>query len=187
MKTSAFMLLLSTALAAFGQPAQVILLRHAEKPDDPAAVNLSPRGEARARALASLLGKNSPLTSNAPIVALFATSVTKHDHSRRTGETLAPLARDLRLPVQTPYPNELYSLLAREILDNRAYQGQGKTIVICWTHHDIADLAGALGVNPKPPKWKENIFDRFWLIKPGPRRAALQDVPQRLLQGDSKR
>ena len=180
-----FSFLLFSSLNLFGQPTQIILLRHAEKPDDPTAAHLSARGEERARALALLLGKNSSLTSNAPIAALYATSVTKHDHSHRPGETLAPLARELGLPVQTPYPNELYSLLARDIRDNRAYWG--KTVVICWTHHDIADLAGALGAKPQPPKWKEKTFDRLWLIKPGVGTVELQDLPQRLLKGDSKR
>ncbi len=182
MKTLLVFLLFSS-LNLFGQPAQIILFRHAEKPDDPAALHLAPRGEERARALVSLLGKNSPLTSNAPIAALYATRVTGHGHSQRTGETLAPLAKELRLPVQTPYPNEMYSLLARDILANAAYRG--KTVVICWTHHDIADLAGALGVKPKPARWKEKTFDRLWLMKPGARDAEFHDLPQRLLKGDS--
>ncbi len=177
--------LLFSALTAFGQPAQIILLRHAEKPDDETALHLSPRGEERARALVSLFGRNSTLTSNAPIAALYATRVTKHGHSHRTGETLSPLAKELGLPVQTPYDTEMYSLLASDILGNRAYQG--KSVVVCWTHHDIADLAAALGVKPKPPPWKDKTFDRLWLIRPGARAAEFQDLPQRLLKGDSKR
>ena len=82
-------LLLFNTLTALGQPAQIILFRHAEKPDEPSALHLSPRGEERARALVSLLGTNSPLTSNAPIAALYATHVTKHDHGERTGEAFA--------------------------------------------------------------------------------------------------
>jgi hypothetical protein len=173
-----------SALTAFGQPAQIILLRHAEKPDDESALHLSPRGEQRARALADFLGKPNALTSNAPIAALYATRVTRHAHSQRTGETLAPLAKQLDLPVQTPYEAERYALLARDILSNRAYQG--KTVVICWTHHEIAKLAEALGALPKPPKWKDKSFDRLWLIQPGRRSAAFQDIPQHLLRGDSK-
>ena len=38
-------LLLCNALAALGQPAQIILFRHAEKSDEPSALHLSPRGE----------------------------------------------------------------------------------------------------------------------------------------------
>ncbi len=177
--------LLFSALGALGQPPQIILFRHAEKPDDPAAVHLSPRGEERARALVSLLGRSSTLTSNAPIAALYATRVTKHDHSQRTGETLAPLAQELGLPVQAPYETEFCSLLARDILANADYRG--KTVVICWTHHNIADLAASLGVKPKPAQWKDKTFDRLWIIKPTARSAELQDLPQRLLGSDSKR
>ncbi len=179
-----FLLLAFSALIAHGQPAQIIVLRHAEKPDDDAALHLSPRGEKRARALADFLGNPNALTSNAPIAALYATRVTRHAHSQRTGETLAPLSKRLSLPVQTPYEAELYPLLASDILRNRAYQG--KTVVICWTHHELAELAEALGVSPKPPKWKDNTFDRLWLLRPGTRSAGFQDLPQHLLRGDSK-
>jgi len=177
-------LFLFTALAAGAQPAQIILLRHAEKPDDPLATHLSPRGEERARALVSLLGRNSRLTSNAPIAALYAARVTRHGHSYRSGETLAPLAADLGLKVQEPYENEQYSLLARDIRGNRAYQG--KTVVICWTHHNINDLAAAFGVKPRPSEWKDKTFDRLWLLSPGAHGFDLKDVPQHLLKGDSK-
>ena len=177
-------LLLFNTLTALGQPAQIILFRHAEKPDEPSAPHLSPRGEERARALVSLLGTNSPLTSNAPIAALYATHVTKHDHSERTGETLAPLAKQLGLPVQATYETGLYSLLARDILANADYRG--KTVVVCWTHHNIADLAGALGAEPKPPPWKEKVFDRLYVITCVDGACVVRNIPQRLLKGDSK-
>ena len=176
-------LVMFSALAAFGQPAQVILLRHAEKPEDEAALHLSPQGARRAQALAEFLGKPNAMTSNAPIAALYATRVTRHSHSQRTGETLAPLAKQLGLPVQMPYTAELYSLLAHDILRNRAYQG--RTVVICWTHHDIADLAAALGVRPRPSKWKDNVFDRFWVVRFENGTATLRDLPQGLLSGDA--
>lgn len=182
---TALIVLALNVLNAIGQPAQVVLLRHAEKPDNASALHLSPRGAERARALVSLLGKSSTLTSNAPIAALYATHLTKHDRSQRTGETLAPLAKDLGLPVQAPYESEFYSLLARDILANGGYRG--KTVVICWTHHSLAGLAAALGAKPKPAPWKDKTFDRLWLIKPGASEVNFQDFPQHLLKGDSKR
>lgn len=178
-------LLLFNTLAALGQPAQIILFRHAEKPDDPSALHLSPQGVERARALVSLLGTNSTLTMNIPIAALYATRVTKHDHSHRTADTLAPLSKELGLPIQAPHETELYSLLARDILADVNYRG--KTVVICWTHHDLANFASALGVKPKPSPWKNKTFDRLWIIKLKARGAKFQDVPQRLLKSDSKR
>jgi hypothetical protein len=178
-------LLLFSAQIVLGQPAQIILLRHAEKPDDPAATHLSARGSERARLLASLLGKQSALTSNAAVAALYATRVTQHGNSLRTGETLAPLARELSLTVLTPFESEQYRLLARCILDEPAYRG--KTVIICWTHHDLAALAEALGVKPKPSRWREGCFDRLWVIGFNSGITTLRDLPQVLLPGDQKR
>ena len=183
MKLFLTILVLTAALVAGAQPAQIILLRHAEKPADPANVHLAPRGEQRARALVTLLGRNSPFTTNAPVVALYAAGVTSHGHSHRTGETLAPLSKDLGLSVHAAFDSDHYKLVADEILHQRAYRG--KSVIICWTHHDIADLAAALGVKPKPAPWKEKIFDRLWLIDYSAPRPRLREVPQRLLKGDS--
>ena len=184
MKT-VFIILFLSALSAWGQPAQIILLRHGEEPDDKAAVHLSARGEKRARALALLLAK-PPLTliSNAPIAALFATRVTRDGRSYRTGETLAPLAREIGLPVQSPFLAKDYALLARSVLTNQCFRGQ--TVIICWTHHNIADLAGALGAEPKPPPWKEKVFDRLYVITRRDGVSVVRNIPQRLLKGDSK-
>ena len=70
-------------------------------------------------------------------------------------------------------------------MNNRA--SRGKTVVVCWTHHDIAQLAGALGVRPQPVLWKDKTFDRLWIISYREGRVELRDVPQRLLKGDAKR
>ena len=171
------------ALGVFGQPAQIILLRHGEKPDDKAAVHLSARGEERARALVSLLGRSSPLTNNIPVAALYASKVTRRDHSQRTGETLAPLGKDLGLPVKTPFGSDDYRRLASSVLRDPFYRG--KTVVICWTHHDLAPLAAAFGVTPAPRPWKETVFDRLWLITFLHGHAQLNDYQQPLLAGDS--
>jgi len=178
-------ILLFAACQVGAQPAQVILFRHAEKPEDQAEVHLSPRGQDRARALVSLLGRRSRFTTNAPVAALYATRITKHEHSYRTGETLAPLSQELGLPVNTRFGTDDYGLLARSVLSQPAYRG--KTVVICWTHHNIAELAEALGVKNPPPPWKDAVFDRLWLITFGKSGAVLRDLPQRLLAGDSKR
>ena len=184
MKT-VFAIILFTAIAACGQPEQVILLRHAEKPADAEDVHLSARGRERAQALVSLLGRHSQLTSNAPVAALYATRVTRHDHGQRTGETLEPLAKDLNLPVRTPFGSDDYSRLAASVLGNPAYRG--KTVIICWRHGDLAQFASALGVRPPPPAWKANTFDRLWRITFSPAHTQLIDLPQHLLEGDSTR
>lgn len=177
--------LLVAALHLAAQPAQVILFRHAEKPVDEADVHLSPRGQERARALISLLGPHSPYTANAPVAALYATRVSGPKHSRRTGDTLAPLSEELGLPINTRFASDEYALLARSALAEPAYRG--KTVIICWTHNNIGALAEALGVKNRLRPWKDKVFDRFWLITLDHSGGTLRDLPQRLLVGDSER
>lgn len=180
-----WLLLVLLARSAAGQPTQILLLRHGEKPDDPAVVQLSERGRQRAQALVALLGRGSALTREAPVVALYATRVTKHEHSFRTGETLLPTSKDLGLPVDTRYDTDEYRHLAVSVLGNPAYRG--KTVIICWTHHNIAQLASALGVRPEPAPWKNKTFDRLWVISLAKPKPELRDLPQHLLPGDAKR
>jgi hypothetical protein len=173
------------SVSVFAQPAQIILLRHGEKPGDETDVHLSSRGERRARALGEKLNRPSTLLSNAPLAALYATKVTSHDHSHRTAETLAPLARATGLAVQTPCHSGEYAALARLVLADSSCQG--KTVVICWVHHNLAQLAEALGVKPPPSPWNDKVFDRFWVITFSEGHASLRDLPQHLLKGDSKK
>ena len=95
-------------------------------------------------------------------VAIFATRTTKDDNGQRTQETVAPLAKALKLPVQTPYLGKGYAKLARLVLTNPEYAG--KTVLICWNHEQINNLVAALGVTPVPGKWKDSVYDRVYII-----------------------
>ena len=143
-------------------PAQIILIRHAEKPADPDNPHLSPAGVTRAQSLVSFIMKNPAMSGLGTPVAVFATKTTKHDNGQRTQETVAPLAKALKLPVQTPFLSKDYAALANLILANPAYSG--KTVLICWTHEDIPDLTAALGVKGRQPKWKSSVYDRVYVI-----------------------
>src|SRR5882672_5994652 len=94
--------LLVAAQWAVAQPAEIILIRHAEKPDDPDARHLSKAGEERARELVAFLTTDPEFTKYGPPVALFATQTTRHGRGQRTRETLAPLAKELHLPIEAP-------------------------------------------------------------------------------------
>jgi len=61
----------------------------------------------------------------------------------------------------------------------------GKTVLICWHHGNIPALARALGIKDAPTPWPEMQFDRVWRITFADGVAALTDLPQRLLPGDS--
>ncbi len=169
------MLLLRTLLAASallgspggprpvaGHPAQIVLFRHAEKPADQNDPHLSKAGQKRARKLVGFIGSDPAVNRFGPPVAIYATRTTKHDDGQRTQETVAPLATAMKLQVQTPYLGKDYAAVAREILANRAYDG--KTVIVCWNHEVISELAGALGVRPPPARWKGSVYDRVYII-----------------------
>jgi phosphohistidine phosphatase SixA len=144
------------------RPAQIILIRHAEKPVDPADPHLSPAGVERARRLVSFIKTDPAMRRFGSPVAVFATQTTKDDNGQRTQETVAPLAAALGVAVQTPFHGKDYAALATRILSNPAYAG--KTVVICWNHEEIPQLVAALGVTTEPPKWKGSVFDVVYVI-----------------------
>jgi hypothetical protein len=153
------------------RPAQIILIRHAEKPADQENPHLSRAGVRRAERLVSFITTDPAMTRFGLPVAVFATQSTKHDNGQRSQETVAPLAGALKLPIQTPYLGKDYAALARLILGNPAYAG--KTVLICWNHEEIPQLVAALGVTPEPPKWDGSVFDRVYVISYRDGKAAL--------------
>jgi hypothetical protein len=148
--------------APVARPAHIILIRHADKPADKDNPHLSPAGERRAGWLVSFITKDSAMTRLGSPVAIFATRTTKDDNGQRTQETVAPLAKALNLPVQTPYLGKSYAKLAKLVLTNPEYAG--KTVLICWNHEQINNLVEALGVTPAPKKWKASVYDRVYII-----------------------
>ncbi len=152
-------------------PAQIILIRRADEPADPRDPHLSRAGVERAERLVSFVTTDPTMTRSGLPVALFATRTTKHANGQRTQETVAPLARALKLPVQTPFLAKDFAALANRILRDPAYAG--KTVLICWNHTEIPQLAKALGVRPEPPKWKANVYDLVYIISYHDGRAAL--------------
>ncbi len=85
--------------------------------------------------------------------------------------------------IRAPYPAEEYEALAQEILNQPAYDG--KTVVVCWVHTQLPELAKALGIKHKPNQWKDSVYDRIWLITYKGKKVSLSNLPQHLLPGDS--
>src|SRR5438445_235430 len=101
MMTSARSLALVVALAACAtaqaQPRQVLIIRHAEKPEGD-SIHLSPEGQQRAEALLRLFTKSADRPDPFPTPDfIFATK--KSSHSNRPLETVLPLAKALNLDV----------------------------------------------------------------------------------------
>ena len=174
-------LFLLPASALFSQPAEIILIRHAEKPVDPNDIHLSARGLERAKALPVLFTHATEFTTNGRPVALFAARPEQH-RSRRAVETLIPTARKLHKSLHIPFITTDVHKLAQAIRHAHAYKG--KTVLIAWTHDYLPALAQEFGVQ-NPPVWDSNTFDRAWVITYEGTAAVMRDLPQDLLPGDS--
>lgn len=165
-----------TQEGAANRPKQILIIRHAEKSDLKTDVDLNPRGYARAAALPTLFPSRFPIPD-----FLFAARQSKH--SNRPVETITPLARALGLKIDNTYPNEDFGGLARRVLKQPVYGG--KIVLICWHHENIPALARALGVTNAPAHWPEKRFDQVWRIEYPEGAAALTELGQQLLAGDS--
>jgi phosphohistidine phosphatase SixA len=155
-------------------PATVLILRHAEKPEFGA--HLSLKGRERAAALAYAI----PTIADPD--AIFATISTKE--SSRPVETVKPLADQLRMGINESFADDAYKQLAETILEDAGYSGQN--IIICWHHGKIPELAVALGATDAPKHWDGAIFDRFWILdydEDGS--VTFSDEPQQLMFGDT--
>jgi phosphohistidine phosphatase SixA len=132
----------------------VVLVRHAERADDdPRDPTLSPRGAARAEALATLL-------VNAGVTHLFTSEY------RRTQLTVAPLAARLGLTPMVRKGREL-TQLAQELGGLPA----GSVAVVAGHSNTVPALARALGVELRDlvdstagKVLDEAIYDRVWIV-----------------------
>lgn len=175
--------------AAFATPSRLIILRHGEKADD---WKLCAPGMQRAEALArNYLGRGaakSLFEAGEEPAALYASTL-------HTLELLSPAAATWNKPIV------LYSVMPaatkdafNEALNRRTQEAvrdlladpalAGKTVVIVWEHHHIADadlekkfagekvtlrqllkLDSLPGV---PATWPEENFDYFWIVELAP-------------------
>ncbi len=168
--------LLSPSQTASAQPAQIILIRHAEKPKNPSALHLSSAGERRARELVYFFQSDTNVMQFGRPVALFATEVTKNGGGQRTKETLEPLSSEWGLPIQTPYKSEDYAKFAKLILRSRDYAG--KTVIVCWTREHIPQLVEAFGIHPRPEKLDEDDYGRVYVINFKDGKTSLEELRQ---------
>ncbi|MDE2489842.1 MAG: histidine phosphatase family protein [Elusimicrobia bacterium] len=163
-------------------PAQIVIIRHAEKPAQ--GSDLSPRGYQRAQALVGLFKTDPDLTRYGAPAAIYAQKPTQDGTQIRPLETVQPLAESLGLTVNTDFRKPDAEGLARTILSDPSLRG--KMVLISWEHHMIPAIARALGLTDAPDAWPDAAFDRLWIIDfDGGRPVAFRNLPQRLLPGDS--
>lgn len=178
MKALLTLLFLLTALVAHPQPARLIIIRHAEKPADERLADLSEEGRVRARKLVRWLAEGKVLGTNGAPSVLIAARPTARGRSLRCEQTLQPTAEHLKLPIRTTHFAEDYARLARAVLQDASLRS--KTVVICWTHNELPDLAAAFGVKPKPSKWKDKDYDSAYILTFADGHALLEKTKQKL-------
>lgn len=163
-------------------PLQILIIRHAEKPEDGVSVNLSEIGKKRADALPELFEKSDARPDPLPTPDfIIATKASKH--SNRPVETVVPLAKKLKLDIDARFANDDYPALVKALFSDPKYVG--KVVLICWHHGNIPELAEDLRAGSVPDKWKDSVFDRVWVITYNAGKGALTRRPQLLLPGDS--
>jgi broad specificity phosphatase PhoE len=137
----------------------ILVIRHAEKPDD--GSGLSAAGEARARAYVNYF-KNFTIDGQpSKPDCLFAAADSKGSHRPRL--TIEPTSQALGLAIESRFKDKEFQELADEIQS----RPHGKIILICWHHGEIPQLLRALGASPEKlipnAKWPEDVFG--WLIQ----------------------
>jgi hypothetical protein len=189
-----FRLALALGLAALGWvaagpraaavPAEIIILRHAEKPATGSELN--ERGWQRARALPDLFLRDPRLLEHGHAVAIYVGAPAKAGGSVRSIQTMEPTAQALRLTLHQEITRDEIDRLAKALLKDPAYNG--KTVVVCWEHKKIPGMLKALGCMTGPDFWADEVYDRLWVLDFADGGAVrLRDLPQRLLPGDSAR
>ena len=163
-------------------PKQVFIIRHGEKPGDPAVdnvadgPNLSTKGYERAAALAVYVPATFPKPD-------FLLAASQSKNSNRPVETITPLAQALGLEINSKHADADYATVAGDILTHPKYAG--KEVFVCWHHGNIPKLAKALGVSNPVNPWPGNVFDRVWKVDYSKGQPAFENLPQMLLYGDS--
>jgi hypothetical protein len=177
---------LSSPIGCHGQsaakpqpPATILIIRHAEKPDDGQS-DLSSAGAQRAELLPQAFSSGSTPELPTPQV-IFAAAESAH--SNRSVQTVTPLARALNVPVNDRFSNGDYAALAKDLLSG---EYAGKVVLIAWHRGKIPQLATALGATPPYDPWPVQQFDRIWRIDYINGKPTLRNLPYPVTHGDSK-
>jgi hypothetical protein len=137
--------------------AVILVIRHAEKPDD--GYGLSAAGEARAQTYAHYFKNFTVDGQPLKLDYIFAAADSKESHRPRL--TIEPTGKSLGLAIDSRFKDKQFQELADEIES----KPHGKAILIVWHHGEILQLIQALGVDsarlfPKK-KWPEAVFNQL--------------------------
>jgi broad specificity phosphatase PhoE len=176
---------------------KVMLIRHAEKPQTSSDLygvtaeghrdkeSLTVRGWQRAGALAHLFAPAAGRFEHRSLAQpdyLFASKARKQNGSRRSVETITPLAEKLAIRINSNFTKSEYEEMLDEAL---ACAG---VVLISWQHEYLPQIANHILGDEKtaPQEWPGDRFDVIWVLdrRPASGRYRFAQVPQLLLMGD---
>lgn len=133
-------------------PRTILLMRHAEKPDDPTSPYLSDAGRDRAEKLAQYI----PTKYGKPD---FVFAAAEHEKSIRSYLTVKPLCDAIAVSLDSSTPAKDYQGLAAILLSDDIYAA--KLVVACWPHGELPVLVAALRARQGdyPDPWDSSVFD----------------------------
>jgi len=179
--------LLSASITVQAMPAQVMIIRHAEKFEDVQKIHLNPHGQKRAKALAQFFQSDPRVMQYGLPAAIIAQKPSERKKSVRCEETVEPLAQALRQEVINRFAYGEIMELAGWL--RASSEWNSKSVLVCAAHMDIVPLAKALGVPQiRQLVWPHETYDRVWIIDFSPTDGTVtsfRDIPQCLLFGDS--
>ena len=139
------------------RPSLLLVMRHAEKPDDPWDPNLTLAGKARANQLADYIPKHLARPD-----FIFAAAVSAH--SARSLQTVNPLSDATGVSINSTFADQDYAAMAAGIMAGAAFANNAG--VICWHHGHIPSLMAALGAPAVtyPDPWDPMVFNLILAI-----------------------
>ncbi len=166
--------------------ANILLIRHGEKPLSQTETGLSIAGQARAMAYI-IYFQNFEINSHfIKLDYLFATAPSAH--SNRSYLTIEPLAHQLDLKINNNFSNtdqDIAALVHHLLSENKL---NNSNILICWHHERLLAMAAALGALPGtlPADWPPDIFGRLILLSYGADGRVIHSVvvPEKLMFTD---
>ena len=167
-------------------PRQILIIRHAEKlTGDAKSPELAPDGKERAAILEKIFEKSEKRPMPFPTPD-FIFAAKNSEKSHRPVLTVTPLAKKLKLPINSDFNNDDPTKIADEIFGNAKYAD--KTVLISWRHNSIIPLAQKLKATGLPESWKDEVYDRVWQITYDEKgNAKWVDRPQQLMPKDPEK
>lgn len=153
-------------------PRLVYIIRHAEKPNgsdgavgidiegNPDPHSLVPRGWQRSGAIGVLFTAGADARVDALVTPdrLICPDYGATTPAHRTYQTLLGLAGLTQRTIESPFPEGSEGSLATAVAAR--YSG---TVLICWEHHRIPDIAAGFRTAVAPPaEWPGDRFDLIW-------------------------